>query len=281
MVTGRRKLEGPLCERQSRGLEAASGSPSRAGSSLLPTRTTWSRQAALVVTSVPGRPRHPSGHPSPYLHANVPGLLGGPRGEGDPDPGVSRGAQQRPLWWHQAGIGHRARNHEEPGEVGHLTVGPEPLAWVQSTGSGPRARVQGTGSGPVGWGRAAGTGAGHGVRAGGPGQGHGVRAAEHGVRAGGHGCRAWGQGRRAGAGPWAWVQGTGSGPAGTGAEHGVRAGGRGCRAWGQGQRAGAGPRAQGTGSGPALPRWCRPPSPWVSPALGGSPGRPHLGCLLL
>ena len=60
------------------------------------------------------------------------------------------------------------------------------------------------------------------------------------------------------------------GPAGTGAEHGVRAGGRGCRAWGQGQRAGAGPRAQGTGSGPALPRWCRPPSPWVSPPLGWS-----------
>jgi len=249
MVTGRRKLEGPLCERQSRGLEAASGSPSRAGSSLLPTRTTWSRRAALVVTSVPGRPRHPSGHPSPYLHANVPGLLGGPRGEGDPDPGVSRGAQQRPLWWHQAGIGHRARNHEEPGEVGHLTVGPEPLAWVQSTGSGPRARVQGTGSGPVGWGRAAGTGAGHGVRA------------------GGYGCRAWGQGWRA------WVQSMGSGPAGR------------SRAAGAGHRVRAGPsqvvQAALTLGVSCSRRVSRPPSPWVSPALGGSPGCPHLGCLLL
>lgn len=140
-VTGRRKLEGLLCERQSRGLEAASGSPSRACSALLPTCTTWSTQAAPAVTSAPGRLRHPSGRPGPHLHADAPRLLGGPRGEGDPDPGVSRGAQQRPLRRHQAGVGHRPRNHEEPGEVGHLAVGPEPLAWAQNTRSGPAGSV--------------------------------------------------------------------------------------------------------------------------------------------
>lgn len=198
MVTGRRKLEGLLCERQSRGLEAASGSPSRACNSLLPTRTTWSRRAAPAVTSVPRRLRHPSGCPGPHLHANVPGLFGGPRGEGDPDPGVSRGAQQRPLRRHQAGVGHRARNHEEPGEVGHLAVGPEPLAWAQNTRSGPAGRVSGPGPGwQVGAGlrvRARGRGRRAWVRGGGLGQGCGRGA---GLRAR---VRGTGQGRRAGAG---------------------------------------------------------------------------------
>jgi hypothetical protein len=48
-------------------------------------------------------------------------------GKDNLDPRMTRGAQQGPLWWYQAGIGHRTQNHKEPGEVGHLAASPEPL----------------------------------------------------------------------------------------------------------------------------------------------------------
>lgn len=124
-MTGRRKLEGPVWERHSRGLTAAWGSPSSARSSLPAMCTTWANRP-LSAPSM-RHPGHPPRLPSLYLHSDLTRLLGGSRGEGDLDPRMPRGPQQRPLWWHQAGVGHRAGNHKEPREVGYLAVSPEPL----------------------------------------------------------------------------------------------------------------------------------------------------------
>lgn len=91
-MTGRRKLGGPLWERHSRGLAAASGSSSRARSSLLAMCTTWGKWGAWnthLCTEAPPATRHSQWLPCRHLHADVTRLVGGPRGECDLDPRMS------------------------------------------------------------------------------------------------------------------------------------------------------------------------------------------------
>lgn len=107
-VTGRRKLAGPLWDRHSRGLTDAPGSCNRACSSLPAMRTTWTDRPPEHTALCRGTTGHPGQLPRPHLHADLTRLLSGSRGKCDLDSRMPRGEQQCPLWWHQAGVGHRA-----------------------------------------------------------------------------------------------------------------------------------------------------------------------------
>lgn len=198
-VTGRRKCEGLLCE-------AEQGAGDRLG---LPELGSLQRSAACVHhLEHTGRPcghfcarapPHPSGRPGPHLHADAPGLLGGPGGKVTLTRRLPRHSSV-PSGGTRAGVGlgrETTRNQEEWGT----------WQWAQSRWRGRRTQGQGRQGGVgmgAGHGGPAGRGEGGGSEQGcGSGPGRGRRAWVRGPaglgQGCGHGCGGTGQGR-AGAG---------------------------------------------------------------------------------